>query len=412
MSAALLFSLSVTLAAPPALEAVSLDEAVKRALDRSPATLIAREEIRRAGALLEEARSSSLPGLSLNGTYTRLDADRLLGTRIVAGKDQLSANVTLAVPLLAPGRWSQWRRGRDGLEVAEASEGDVRRQLALATARAYLAVVAQKRGIVVQERARDTAKAHLEFARQRFQGGVGNKLDLVRTEQEAETDEALVEGSRSALGRAREALGVLCGSEGPLDAREEEPVIPAVTPAEDLDRRGDVKVARARQAQARSARGDAWLDWLPTLLGTAQAFYQNPPSLVTPETGWQAQLVLSVPLYEGGLRAGQVRERDALSAEADLQLEATLRQARSEVRVAVESLRHADAGLAAAKRAADRAREALDLATRAWQAGSTTNLEVVDAERRARDAETAAIIAEDGVRQGRLDVLAALGRFP
>jgi outer membrane protein TolC len=273
-------------------------------------------------------------------------------------------------------------------------------------------VVAQRRGVVVQERARDTARAHLEFARQRFQGGVGNKLDLVRTEQEAETDEALVEASQSALARAREALGVLCGGESPLDAREEEPVIPVATPAENVDGRGDVKAARARQALARSARGDAWLDWLPTLFGSAQVFYQNPPSLVTPETGWQAQLILAVPLYEGGLRTGQVRERDALAAEADVQLEAALRQARSEVRVAVESLRHADAGLAAAKRAADRAREALDLATRAWQAGSTTNLEVVDAERRARDAETAAIIAEDGVRQGRLDLLAALGRFP
>jgi hypothetical protein len=37
---------------------------------------------------------------------------------------------------------------------------------------------------------------------------------------------------------------------------------------------------------------------------------------------------------------------------------------------------------------------------------------VIDAERRARDADTAVAIAEDSVRRARLDLLAALGRFP
>ena len=58
------------------------------------------------------------------------------------------------------------------------------------------------------------------------------------------------------------------------------------------------------------------------------------------------------------------------------------------------------------------AREALDLANRAYRAGATSNIEVIDAERRARDADTAAVIAEDNVRQARLDLLAAAGQFP
>ena len=48
----------------------------------------------------------------------------------------------------------------------------------------------------------------------------------------------------------------------------------------------------------------------------------------------------------------------------------------------------------------------------AFRAGATTNLEVIDAQRRARDAETAAAIAEDRERQARLDLLVALGLFP
>ena len=36
-----------------------------------------------------------------------------------------------------------------------------------------------------------------------------------------------------------------------------------------------------------------------------------------PETGWQAQLILSLPLYDGGLRYGAHDERTALAAEAE-----------------------------------------------------------------------------------------------
>ena len=72
----------------------------------------------------------------------------------------------------------------------------------------------------------------------------------------------------------------------------------------------------------------------------------------------------------------------------------------------------ADAALEAARAAASLAGQALDLATLAYRAGATTNIEVIDAERRARDADTAVAIAEDNARQARLDLLAASGKFP
>ncbi|HEX9307303.1 MAG TPA: TolC family protein, partial [Anaeromyxobacter sp.] len=128
--------------------------------------------------------------------------------------------------------------------------------------------------------------------------------------------------------------------------------------------------------------------------------------------GWQAQLVLSVPLFEGGLRTGQRRERLALEAEAAAQLTGLTRQARSEVRSALSALQHAEAALEQSRRGAERAQAALALVSQAYRAGATTSLDVVDAEQRARDADTAAVVAEDAVRQGRLDLLSAAGRFP
>jgi outer membrane protein TolC len=151
---------------------------------------------------------------------------------------------------------------------------------------------------------------------------------------------------------------------------------------------------------------------MPSLSASFQPFYQNPPSLVMPLTGWQAIFTLTIPFYDGGLRYGLKRERAALTVEARAALEGSIRQARSDVRTAYEAARRAEAALVAAKRAAELSRQALDLATLAYRAGATTNIEVIDAERRARDAETGAAVAEDNARQARIDLLSSSGRFP
>jgi hypothetical protein len=57
-------------------------------------------------------------------------------------------------------------------------------------------------------------------------------------------------------------------------------------------------------------------------------------------------------------------------------------------------------------------KRAATLADQADRAGATTNLELVDAERRARDAASAAALAEDSARRARLDLLLASRSFP
>jgi outer membrane protein TolC len=48
----------------------------------------------------------------------------------------------------------------------------------------------------------------------------------------------------------------------------------------------------------------------------------------------------------------------------------------------------------------------------AFREGATTNIEVIDAQRRARDAATITALAEDALRRARLELLVATGRFP
>jgi outer membrane protein TolC len=402
--------------APSHVERITLAQAIQRAQTRNVSIVVAAEEIRRAEALVRQARASSLPTLTGNAIYTRLDADRVFSGRVVSAKDQLSANLNLSVPLVVPQRWTQWSHANANVKTAQATAEDVRRQVAIAVARAYLAVISQKRVIDVGERALQTAKAHYDYAHTRLTGGIGNRVDDVRAEQEVATDQAQVENGYAGLARAREALGVLVGDQGPLDTEDD--IALGESPTFDnalrdaTSTRRDVTASRSRLEAAEQVKRDDYTDYLPFLIGNVQPFYQNPATLVQPITGWQAQLLLTIPIYDGGLRYGLAAEREALSNEARSQYEALLRQARSDVRLAFESVKRAEAALAAAANAARLAKSALELATMAYQAGATTNIEVIDAERRARDAETAAAIAEDNARQARVDLLAASGRFP
>ena len=82
------------------------------------------------------------------------------------------------------------------------------------------------------------------------------------------------------------------------------------------------------------------------------------------------------------------------------------------MRIARAAIESREKSLAAARQAANTANEVLKITIVAFDAGSTTNIEVIDAQRAARDLEAVVVQAEDAVRQARLDLLVALGMFP
>lgn len=396
-------------------ERESFAGAVDRAMQRNPQVAIVMADIARARGLLEQVMAQSLPTATANGTYTRLDADRVLNGNVILGENQIGANLALGFPLIQARAWAAWAHASDNVKLARASGDEVRRQLASAAGRAYLTVLTQRKILAVSGTARDAARAHHDFAVARFKGGVGTRLDEVRAAQELATAEQQVAVARTQLGRAREALGVLLAAEGPIDAAEDPDLASHDTltqAVQEANARADVRAATERRQAAHRVTRDSFADYLPLLSGVFQPFFQDPPSLTIPRTGWQAQLVLSIPIYDGGYRYGLRRERSALEQRAIAELEATLRQAKSEVRYAFGAVRDADEAMHAAQAAARLALEALKLANTAYREGASTNLELIDAERRARDAALLGALAEDSARQARLDLLVASGRFP
>jgi outer membrane protein TolC len=408
----------------PVARQINLHDAVEQALKRNATARVAAADIRRVGGLMEEVRAASIPTLGVNATYTRLNKDRTFATTgadggtenvTVAAKDSINITGTLNIPVLAPQAWAEWTRAADNLESSKLSERDVQRTVGITTARAYLTVFAQKRQVDVNRQARDNSLAHMQYADSRLRGGIGNRVDWARAGQDLEQNEALLQASYAALYKSQEALGILLGEDNPVDVANvpEIPAMPTLQQAlEESQGRTDLLLFRQQEKAADRSLNMSWTEYLPTINLLGQPFYQEPSSLTTPKTGWQIQAVLNWVLFDGGARYGRTHEREALLEQARINLDTTLRQSNSDVRAAVDNVERTTAAVERQRNSAVLAEDAMRLADIAYRAGATTNLELIDAQRRARDAETLANIAEDNQRQAFIDLLSASGRFP
>src|SRR5260370_223859 len=125
------------------------------------------------------------------------------------------------MPIAAAAAGVGREQGGDVKDVADLTVADVRRQIAFATADAYLTIITQRRVVEANLRARDVAKAHFDLATELERQGTGSHLNALRAQQQVSIDEGLVEAARLGLYRAQEALGVLIAADGPADAADE-----------------------------------------------------------------------------------------------------------------------------------------------------------------------------------------------
>ncbi len=401
---------------PP--ERVTFDEAVTRAIERNPSAAIAAAGILRADALLAQVQSGNRLQIGASAATTTLNAGVEFEGTTVTPRNSVTAAFDVRMPIYAPVGWARRAQAEQGRNVAELNAGEVRRQTALATADAYLSIVARRRVVEANVRARDLARAYFELATELEEQGRGSRLDRLRAQQVMSTDETVVEAARMAVYRAQEALGVLLAADGPVDAAEEPTfVLPdesARSSGPDLllQSRADLRLFSAETSLAERVLDDSSKDRHPYVEGIFQPRTMYPGQFFSPRNSWQLIFQASIPVWDSGFRSGQRLERQASLDQSRATLTGAVRTASSELRTAREAVSSAERTLLSARAAAAQSREVVDIIAISVRAGGATNIEVIDAERRARDADNVAAVAEDSLRRAQLDLLTALGQFP
>jgi outer membrane protein TolC len=388
-------------------------EVIKQAVAKNPTLMRAATAITRADLLLQESRLVLYPVIS--GTFVNATLDNARG--FAGGVTQPQNQSTMAgqvfMPVLAPARWAQIQQARDQIVVAEAATAEVRQQISVAAAQAYLAVIAARRQVDVTTRALESARVHLDYATKRLEGGAGSRLNQLRAAQVASSDEARLEAIQNALRTSQEALGVLVVSDGPVDAGADPVFDEPGTMDESAWRaaRPDIITQAAIQRAAERVVKDSKLDWYPNVNASFDPAYVTPSGLFAPSGTWRFSLSSTYVFFDGGSRQLARRNRELTLEQSKIVMSEIEIQARSEIRLAQETVRSRQRALDSARRAAQQAAEVVTITTTAFEVGATTNLEVIDAQREARDTDTVAAIAEDALNRAKLELLVALGRF-
>ncbi len=398
----------------PPTESVTLDQAVERALKNNPTVGQAIQGILRAEALLQQARAVTLPQVNASFTGVVNSTERKFDDVVTSPRMQGTIAASASMPVLAAAAWAARNQAKDQIEVANLSSADVRTNIAVATGQAYLAIIAARRQVDVSLRARESALAHLDYARRRLEAGAGTRLNELRAAQEVSSDEARLEVTQYAVRVGQEALGVLMAANGPVDAASE-PAFDVPAAADEagwMALRPDVRLFTAEERAADRVWQDSSKDWFPTGVLSFDPQALVPASIFTSARSWRLVVNFSQPIWDSGQRKAVKRVRETNLNNARLALTDLRTRARSEVRLAQDLVRTSERAYNSLRLAAEQAQEVLNITTFAFQAGATTNLEVIDAQRQARDADSSAAVAQNTLMRAQLDLLTALGRFP
>ena len=153
----------------------------RAAVEQNPTIQIAATNVLRAEALLQQVRATTLPFVNASASTRRSTPPRGFDGNVVQPQNQS----TLARERrdAGPGRGPLGRRGRSrriAIEVARLNTADVRRQIAVSAAIAYLSVITQGASSKCRNARSRPPRAQLDYNQKRLEGGVGSRLNALR----------------------------------------------------------------------------------------------------------------------------------------------------------------------------------------------------------------------------------------
>ena len=355
-----------------------------------------------ARAVARIARGELLPTLSLDPSFTR----ERFSPNQTPGFGNITAN-RFSVPLDLSYEVDLWGRVRRGFEGARADAAgslaafhNVLLTLQADIAQNYFALRAVDAEIAVVEGTVGLRKEQVALVRSRFEGGIGNDLDVARAETELATTEAEAAALAKRRAELENALAILVGANpsGFRIARATDkwnpqpPLIPAGLPADLLERRPDVAEAERQLAAANARIGVAKAAFFPVvrLTGAGGFLSGEIDNLFNWDSRvWSIGPSVSLPIFAGGRIRADYRRSQAAYQEVIANYRQRILGAFGEVENSIAGVQHLSTQAAAQDRALANARRAAELAGDRYRAGIVSYLEVVDASRAALQTERA-----------------------
>ncbi|MES2337499.1 MAG: TolC family outer membrane protein [Pseudomonadota bacterium] len=406
----------------PAL-ADTLREALIEAYKTNPTITGARADVRAQDENVPLARANGLPSAQIQGQYT--ETLRQTSNNIFAPDRQLNGNGTVSYPVLTFGAVkNSVRAAATRVEGARANLRGTEADVFTSVVAAYMDVIRDEAVVGLNQQNVRALGVNLQASRDRFEVGDLTRTDVAQSEARRALAEGQLRQAEARLIASRETYIRVVGSPPdnlqappalpnlPADpttavavAIEENPLLQAAGKARDATAY-DIRVARtAKLPRVNVQAGATYFNFLGSLGSSSP--------LVTPtqsDYGLTGGVGLTLPLFQGGRPAAQVRQAQARRGQAIEQVTATERGVIAQTRSAYASWRAAQQVIASSEVAVEANKLSLEGVRAENSVGTRTIIDILNAEQELLNAQVTLVTARRDAYVAGFALLAAMGR--
>jgi outer membrane protein len=382
-----------------AAQSLTLHECVELALKNQPAIKAARESVNAGQGRVTQARSPYLPQVSASTGYSE---NHSLGG---AFGDSIAKSYTTTMSVNQMiydfGRsGNTLDAARLGARSSELDEQRVIQESVLNVKQAYFALLQAKMLVIVSQKTLEQAQSHLRQAEAFFRAGSKPKFDVTRAEVEVNSAQL---GLINAQNSVRIRTLTLFNTMGidPAGDLEIEDILSALMTiptleqalAEAVNVRPEMLKNEADKDAAKARVKAEQSNYFPTLSANGAYNWASGTQEMGPFKGdiqnsWNAGVLLTIPLFEGGVTGGKVSEARANLRVLEAQGYLIRQSIIIELNQANADIESASARMTMTESSKKKARENLELAQGRYEAGVGPYIEVTDAQVASVNAET------------------------
>lgn len=400
----------------------TLREAMVQAYGTNPGLQGERADLRATDENVPIARSAGLPSLGTTGSLSQSVQE---SNRGVGPTRTGNAGLDLSVPVFSGGSVrNSIRAAETRVEAGRANLRGVESQLFTDVVTVYVDVLRDEAIVRLNQQNVRVLGVNLQATRDRFEVGDLTRTDAAQSEARLALAEAQLRGAEARLIGSRENYirivgappGVLAqppalaGLPGDVTSAEDtallnNPNLEAAQKIRDASR-FDVDVARAgRLPQVSVGVGGSYYNYLGSLPSQASALGQNSGGFST-TLGAQ----VSLPLFQGGRPAAQIRQAQARRASAIENVTLTERGVIAQVRSAYATYSSSLRVIESARVAVEANRLSLEGVRAENSVGTRTILDILNAEQELLNSQVTYVTAERDAYVSGFALLAAMGR--
>jgi outer membrane protein len=385
---------------------LALSDAVNLSLKQNAAILKSQQDVEAAHGIVVQIRAVAIPKLQATGGYNYTDAlDIGLGGLQFQQEQSWNSGLRLVQSVYEGGRIrSSLRSAKFTREQSIAQHQAVIADTLLEVRRAYYDTLLAEQQIKVRTASVDLLQRELQDTTRRYEAGTVPRFDVLRAEVELANAKPRLSRARNAWRISKNNLANLLGYNLPTGLWEDIPLqltdrleavpytieLPAAV-AQALERRPELVALRASEGLAKESVTTAKSGYKPSIqvfggYGWRSSAFQS--DLTFTVEGWNAGAELNWQVFDGGSAIGRVTEARANERKAAVELDDAGRRIELEVRTAYSTFIEAKEVLDSTEKVVEQAEEALRLAKTRYDAGSGTQLDVLDAETSLTEART------------------------